>query len=170
MPTNGEGDLVAQQMVTLDVFLRAGKVQRGNNTLLHWILRSSWPADIYHLMPDDRAMEAACFSCISNTIKGPFPCNRTVLIMHISLCCIPQGLVSPNDVTLDYSSCIQACTTRLKYSWTPWWQVHGFAWQNNNHAKALFNILVPLLKASAYTVNSSRASWVPEFSTSMQVL
>lgn len=87
--------------------LRVGKVRRGDPTLLRWILRSPGPIDIYCLMPGDRAMETACFSCISNAIKAPFPCNWTVLIMHISLCCIPQGLVSPNDVTLDYSSCIQ---------------------------------------------------------------
>lgn len=74
-------------------------------SLAHWHL--------HRLMPGDRAMETACFRCISKAITAPFPCNRTVLIMHISLCCIPQGLVSPNDVTLDYSSCIQL----VPWSW-----------------------------------------------------
>jgi len=69
------GYLVAQQTVTLDGFLRIGKVQRGNPTLLHWILKSLWPIDFYLLMPDDKAVETACFSCISNTVRAPFPCN-----------------------------------------------------------------------------------------------
>lgn len=100
------GGLMAWQRVTCRWFseLWEGSKREPHTPSLDWGLQS---IDIYDLTPDDSSMGTLCFSYISNTIKAPFHCNWTVLIIHISLCCIPPGLVSPNDVTLDYRSCIQ---------------------------------------------------------------